>query len=238
MLDASKGFGREILGMVEYTLTFQLDGTLISISEAKIPTVGLGHGHFTAPDKGMGMLHGIWLTKGPQQVSLEQWAQSVRFLPSDLGTESAVANANSIIPYLYGQVPDNPDAFLFPLGLKFPGWNHMIDNIVKDTLSFLSWLKEYQRILTIVSSFLQDDSYMDVLQAMYASEGNLVMVAFLLKHSPSKVHMLRWGPIVRSSILVEKWIGVLVDDVPRARFSLRGEIRTALRDIAACDSLF
>ena len=134
MLDASPQIGRDILAVIEAILTYDPDDTQAPprVQARRLPTVGLAHGHMTAADKCLGVLHSASLCYGVDKSTMAAFCSTVSFVPTDLGAERLIADAPNVLSAFYGVDPDPGDsAYLFENAMKFAGWNHVVDGASK-----------------------------------------------------------------------------------------------------------
>ncbi len=200
MLDSSRAFGREVMAIREIVMTFRSVDEAPQVKQRRLPTVAMAHRHMSAADKGMVLLHSVFLEHGPTKRGMEAWCRSVRMIPTDLGVESSVANAKNILPAFFRSLPqEGDDEFLFASGIRFPGWSHMMHNIIKDSiLSSLAWFPAWKGVLSRVCDFLSTSSYVDVLVRTLEMRGHGQDIDKLKKGAPRRFVDSRWGSLFDS----------------------------------------
>ena len=102
------------------------------VTQRRLLVTVLAHGHCSASDKALALLHALWLEYGPEEYVLRALCASARGIPTDFGPESLIANARDVLPRFYGRQGTLADlgSYLFPHALRLPGWNHAIDSCI------------------------------------------------------------------------------------------------------------
>ena len=87
----------------------------------------------------------------------------------------------------------DPDKYIFPLALQVPGMQHILDSIIKDSLSALSWWPTWQAQAKVVSQWLGYENHRDWLKPFLASLGEGAQAAEdALRHSCDLFVAWRW----------------------------------------------
>ena len=212
LIDASRAFGREILATRENTLTFTGTDSPPQVVSRRMPTVSLAHGHMTAPDKMMGLLHAVWLERGPTAFQMREWCRSVRAIPTDMGTETSIANAkDALAAFLEQDVPGDESGFTFLLGVRISGWNHMLDNSIKYVCSSgLPWFTDWLLTLRKLGTFLTLKGYRDVLEVAVEEQGAKTKKQIDTRNIPPPQMGVR-GPLVswcfECQVFSARWLG-------------------------------
>ena len=107
--DASRGFGWEVLAVLEAVLTCRGGKGPPNVVQRRLPTVALGHKHVAAEDKAMALLHSSCCIAGPALKDLAAYLKSARGMPTDLGVEACVGNAGNVLPAFCGAAPAEAD---------------------------------------------------------------------------------------------------------------------------------
>jgi hypothetical protein len=206
LFDASRGFGREVMSIVENTLYCSIDAPKPLIISRRLVAVSLAHKHMSAEDKGIAVLHAAFVKHGPSKQDIDTWARSVRVTPIDFGVEASLTDCQNIIPAFFGTQPCPSDSpYFLPLALRIGGWNHQWHALVQDTIKrCFPWFPEWLPVFKHVCDFLSDKSYMDVLRAelIAASRGDLLDDSGA---APPVFIESRWGTVVRGSAAVYRY---------------------------------
>ena len=224
MVDASRGFGREILGCRENVLTFTGIDSPPSVISRRMPTVSLAHHHMTAADKTMALLHSVWLEKGPYMHAVLAWCRSIRAVPTDMGVESYIANSMNVVPALFGK--EGGVGYTFPLALRVSGWHHIMDNAMKFVTSkCLPWFLDWLSMLRTLSGFLHLKCYRDVLEN-FAGQG-------MKRDVVDQFNEIRWGSVVSTTRRVSSSRAFLEAGWDDAAFNLKAETSSTVRMLAS-----
>ena len=200
LFDASRAFGREVFAARECVIAFpEAWSAPCAVVSRRLPTVTLAHRHMSASDKADALLHCVWLEYGPDKASLEAWLDSVRVIPTDLGVESLIANAANIVPALYNLMPSGSDSpYLFPNGLRFPGWHRLCHNFVKTVVSkCMPWYPQWLDQVRHVATFLSLPAYLETLHASLQAKGVERIDHLNKKQFCDRFIESRWGSLVR-----------------------------------------
>jgi len=128
-------------------------------------------------DKAMAMLHSIWLISGPSLEGVAWFLASVRSLTTDMGVEKALCDLPnplaSFAAYMGLRCPPHLEELthLFPMAVFIPGWNHLINNLLRESFSSLRcWPAMLERLRAFCTFFKVSD-YRGVWQRHLAGKG-------------------------------------------------------------------
>eukprot|EP00928_Gymnodinium_smaydae_P082208 TRINITY_DN6559_c0_g1_i4.p1 TRINITY_DN6559_c0_g1~~TRINITY_DN6559_c0_g1_i4.p1 ORF type:complete len:1290 (+),score=106.44 TRINITY_DN6559_c0_g1_i4:334-3870(+) len=233
-IDASKAFGREVIAFVEFTIVFYFDDESPHIYMQRLPAASLRHMHTSAADKAAALVHAVWLMYGPSCESVLQWFESVRVMPTDLGTEHLLANSKSCIPSFLHVPPSLAvPEYLFPYVMKVGGFNHILDNIVQMvTHAHLSWIASFIGDLKRVLNVFCDPSYRDVLHDVLLARGFVDYARLYSRAHALQFNAIRWGTLVASCNSCLSFKHSAIEGWLHASFSLDATT------FAVCDRVF
>ena len=233
LFDGSRAFGREALAIRENKLVFTDFNEPPQVSSVRFPTVCVGHGQMTAADKGHAVLHAAFLVRGPGKRELEQWAQSVRCVPTDLGVETMLCNAANVLPAFYHTVAKARDQpFLFPLALRIPGWQHICHNIVEDTVAqTMRWFPSFIADFREVQAFVRTREYMDILRRILRDRGRDELLQATGRYTERFVES-RWGSLVESCRRLLAWRLPLQAGWDGALFHVKGKMLDIVQKVS------
>jgi hypothetical protein len=110
-----------------------------------LPFLKIGSTNLSAVGKAYCLLWQLWLCFGPSGNSLQYVLSNIVGLCTDLGTERMLASVRNILPQFARQhgltlapQPQMRDR-LFEYALPVPGWQHIIDSILRRLLSSQKW---------------------------------------------------------------------------------------------------
>jgi hypothetical protein len=207
MFDASRGFGREVLGMREDVVTFADGCDIPTVCSRRLVTSSLSHGHMSAADKGATLLGAAFRDHGPTKKQLGDWCDSVFVIPTDDGVESVVADSRNCLPLFFGLTATSRDPeFLFMNALRVSGWNHVCHGIVEECISSLSWYPSWISAFKDLCSILALPAYRDAFEKALVVSGNedLLPLPSLCSFVES-----RFGLIVKCASDALKWKQIL-----------------------------
>ena len=197
LIDASPKFGRELFAIRQNTLWWSAAGELVSAETRLLAVPTLAPKHMGAAEKAMALLQAASLEHGRDARDLLGWCRSVVFMPTDLGVEFSIAEGASVIGVFFG-VESDPSwpAFLFPRAARFPGINHLVDNIARECASdAFGWLGDFVAQLRCLTAFFHERSYTDAL-CRRLREKQFHGLACVLEQRAEKFVEWRWGSLV------------------------------------------
>ena len=138
----------------------------------RMPPSILGHGRAGLAEKAQATMHQTWLEYGPSISQVRAANNDVRQILSDMGTEFGIADYADVLPDMLRGSLQGPlrrptrdaPSFLFPLALAVPGVQHILDNLLRDSLHTLSWWPTWQTQAKIVCQWLHGTAHREFLQ--------------------------------------------------------------------------
>jgi len=145
----------------------------LDVDVGRLPLSMLGHSRASLADKVQSHVHQIWLDYGPSVQQVRQANLDVRQCLSDMGTEWGISEFADVVPQCTKQEDPTPGQplFLYPMALRVPGPQHMIDNVLKDTLQSLAWWPAWQQQAKVVCQWLHNQGHRDFLQMHLVKRG-------------------------------------------------------------------
>ena len=150
--DASPQGGRELFCVMMEVL---IRGDPQTVKRRRAPVVSLGHRCQALIDKAMQLVHVAYLQAGPKLADIQRWFEQVRIILTDEGTEAGIVDIANIIPFYLERnlgaaaklvremfVPGVPRTWLMPYAIRFPGWNHLLDNTMRGSFECMRWWSE------------------------------------------------------------------------------------------------
>ena len=163
----------------------------MNVEQRRLPVSVLGHGRCGLAEKVQANVHQTWLEYGPSVAQVCAANADVRQILSDMGTESAIVDYPNVVaqcvyrgqpkfgtrpplpplPALEGGGPQAspsgqpvPAAGLYPMALAVPGMQHILDNVIRDTLRALPWWPAWQAQAKLVCQWLGNQGHREFLQ--------------------------------------------------------------------------
>jgi hypothetical protein len=207
MFDASRGFGREVLGIREDVVMFPDGCDIPTVCSRRLVTSTLSHGHMSAADKGATLLGAAFRDHGPTKKQLGDWCDSVFVIPTDDGVESVVADARNCLPLFFGLTAVSTDReFLFMNALRVSGWNHVCHGITEECISSLSWYPSWISAFKDLCTILALPAYKDAFAKALVVSGQEDLLPL---PSLSSFVESRFGLLVRCASDALKWKQIL-----------------------------
>ena len=217
------------------------------VEERRLPPSTLGHGRCGLAEKVQATVHQTWLDYGPSLPQTRAACHDVRQILSDMGTEAGIADYGDVLsacisrglqhplrtPRTYrllrkedqaqhllgatGQPEGGQVSFMFPLALYVPGPQHILDNLLRDSLRTLVWWPEWQAQAKVVCQWLSGQGHREFLQQRLPGTG---------KATPSVTASLDTG-----CDHFAEWRWQTLSDVTRALCRMEGAVRGAMASI-------
>ena len=212
-VDASPLGGYEILNSSEIVIpraAFRGKKTLMEISDNDIvfrrhPPVGLALGNCDAANKAEAYLHQTWLDYGSSTALLKSALDGVVSMLVDLGVERLVNDYFDIVPfYLSGREPEEATIratdFLLKNSMHIAGPEHIIDWLIRETLSNISWFPGFLKSIKAALQWISVQSHADYLieKVKLIFPDDLVMQNLLVEQLDAAVEKFavwRWRSI-------------------------------------------
>ena len=146
-------------------------------------------------------VHETWLEYGPSTESVRRANADVRQCLSDMGTEFAIANFPDIVTeYMDNKDIDTDgcyDQFLYPFAMQVPGLQHIVDWVVLEGTSKLTFFAEWQQKSKSVLQYVHSSNHRghmeDIVKAdMSLSSTQADDIARSLARAPGRFAKLRW----------------------------------------------
>jgi len=207
MFDASRGFGREVLGIREDVVMFPDGCDIPTVCSRRLVTSTLSHGHMSAADKGATLLGAAFRDHGPTKKQFGDWCDSVFVILTDDGVESVVADARNCLPLFFGLTAVSTDReFLFMNALRVSGWNHVCHGITEECISSLSWYPSWISAFKDLCTILALPAYKDAFAKALVVSGQEDLLPL---PSLSSFVESRFGLLVRCASDALKWKQIL-----------------------------
>ncbi len=206
--DKSPQGGLEVFSAVCETMVWTM-GVFIRYFQTFFPFVLIGHGHASAEDIVMTLLHLIFLAFGPDTHTMRVFCNSVRWWLSDFGTEAKVPKSVDLLPVFTAYrkrtwlPPVNQLSRLFPRCIFMYGWNHNWNVVLKFVLKEIYWFADWLTKLKQVVAFFKTESYRNAIRNYLHSQGLLVEGDILLEFRCSFAKW-RWQTLHECVICVMK----------------------------------
>ena len=144
----------------------------------------------------------IWQTAldyGRDLSSVRDICDDTRAVLTDMGTEFGIADSGDVVPHVLGHATAPPQQWLFPAALKVPGFKHIIDVCLVNTLSQMTaWPLVLGRFKSIVQ-WLNMQRKRAVLQShvrkLASDRGDSESVADALDKSVTAFTDWRWASL-------------------------------------------
>ena len=110
-----------------------------------LPCVALKGHMLDRIGKATALMWQVYLMVGPEPEMVRSFLLQVRGIVTDAGTERLIAGLPDFLGDWYAliapkvRVRNGVHQHLFPLAPLVPGWKHMLDLVLRDTLASLSW---------------------------------------------------------------------------------------------------
>ena len=148
-----------------------------------LPISCLGYTKAGMFDKSQCTLHELWLEHGPTKEDMRRMELQVRHVSSDMGTEFGVGDNVEFIDEFFARLhkvktPRDPVRaqklnYMFPLAIKSPGIQHIIDWVIKQLLQKLSFWDEFEKSAKTVLQFVHSSGHRDKMVNLIDSLNNL-----------------------------------------------------------------
>ncbi len=149
----------------------------LEVEERRLALASLGQGRASLSDKVHAHCHQCWLEYGPSVESLRVANADVRGVLSDMGVELGICDYADILDSMFPlqqatsvtqaasatQVTPSTSGHLYPFALIVPGPQHIIDTVIRSTLSTLLWWPAWQSDAKVVCQWLNGHSHREVL---------------------------------------------------------------------------
>ena len=203
-----------------------------------LPISCLGYTKAGMFDKSQCTLHELWLEHGPAKEDMKRMELLVRHVSSDMGTEFGVGDNVEFIDEFFARLhnakaPQNPvDAqklnYMFPLAIKSPGIQHIIDWVIKQLLNKLSFWDEFEKSAKTVLQFVHSSGHRDKMVALIDSLHNL--------DEQRKVQLK--ATLTKSVYDFAKWRWHTLADACRALLRIRDVCEAVFSDMSYVQSNF
>ncbi len=160
--------------------------------------VCLGHGRHGLAHKIFALLWQIWLRAGPTEKHVRAYLDSIQAFTSDFGVEHGIVDALDYVPLFFAWLARKPmpdlvaGSYLFANAYYIPGFQHLIDGVLKDTAYSLLWMPNFIAQIKNISQFLTKQTYKDVVLNFLESAGRR-QEAKLVRTFTVKFIKWRWG---------------------------------------------
>ena len=135
-----------------------------------MPYTSLSHKHMGVIDKGMCIMHMVFLRVGPRQVHMQLYGARTRQVLSDFRSELRLGDIVDMSgPYLRGGADISVDleelkgTFFFPMAITAPVPAHLNDWILYMTLVRLVFWKYYEKTAKCISRVLRNETYFETI---------------------------------------------------------------------------
>ena len=147
----------------------------LDVDVRRLPLSMLGHSRAGLADKVQTHVHQVWQDYGPSVEQVRRANLDVRQCLSDMGTEWGISEFADVVAQCTKQDDPTPGQrlFLYPLALRIPGPQHILDNLLKDTLQSLAWWPAWQQQAKVVCQWLHSQGHRDFLQMHLIKKGKL-----------------------------------------------------------------
>ena len=159
-VDGSPSSGFEALAVVESAISWDCESS--KTVTRMLALTYMGYGHMSLLHKAYSFLWCVFLECGADLNTIRWKLSRIRGFTTDRGTERGLADMHDVLPDLCESLglPASPRGkYLFPRVCWFPGWHHLLDNIIQDTLQQFPWFAKWLARLKCLIRFLRIDTY-------------------------------------------------------------------------------
>lgn len=167
--DASPQNGWEMFATVERVVTQEQFLTASpEVISRRLPLTILNASKQKLQDKVMAHIHQVMLTYGTDLDILRKVNRDVRQCITDMGVELGVVDYPDVLQEFFRHpgsgVSSATRGHLYPLALAVPGPQHILDSILQQSLSAMSWWPEWQTRSKAVCQFVHQVRHRQQLQ--------------------------------------------------------------------------
>lgn len=214
--DASPKLNAEITMEME-SVFYDSSAKVNVVQREYLPGATLVHRLSRLPQKLFVCLWGLFLCFGPTLFQMRHLLRSIRWVVSDFGVESSIADAVDCLPtwahWAKGLPTEeaplpNASAFLLPLAVFVPGWNHLFSNIIKDACTSLRhWHDRLQQVRQVVR-FLKVTDYRYVWSQSLSRVGLFAAAAEVKQNFEASFAAWRWETIAVAFLEIRmlRWV--------------------------------
>ena len=167
-------------------------------------------------EKIQALVHQTWLDYGGTVEKVREANTRVRQVLTDMGTEAAIADAHDVVAECLDQGHEaRALSWLYPLALHIGGPQHILDGVLKDGVSGISWWKSWEASAKSMCQWLNLRGHREALQNLLRRRRNLPpedVIAWIkaLAHGVERFADWRWSTL-----------GSVLRDLERLRPALR-----------------
>ena len=173
-----------------------------SCIQRSFPPVHLARSQLSARGKVAALLWQIFLVAGKTLGLLRIFLSCIRSITSDMGVERLLADQadclDSWLAVAFGISPslERPSTiFLFPNCLLTPGWRHLLDGTLKNSLMLLPWFKSFLEKLKAMSYFFRDMNKVDEMCRILRKGGKGGLASAVEKLKLTNIAEWRWSTL-------------------------------------------